>query len=75
MKVKELIKELESFNPELEIGIFGSQYLNTNLKLEILNAVVTENGIEYSKRQYPDTIKVIDIDVIDSYNGENKVLI
>lgn len=75
MKVKELIKELECFNPELEIGIFGLQYLNTNLKLEILNAIITENGIEYSKRQHPDTIKVIDIDIIDSYNGENKVLI
>lgn len=75
MKLKDLLKELECFNSELEIGIFGSPYLNTNLKLEILNAVITENGIEYSKRQYPDTIKVIDIEVIDSYNGENKVLI
>lgn len=61
MKLKEFSKLFNGLDPELEVGIFGPEYFNTNLKIEILNGLVTDEGIEYSKREYSDTIKIIDI--------------
>ena len=63
MKIKEFLKLFEKLDPELEIGIFESEYFNTKLRLDLLNEFVTNEGIVYAKRQYSDTIKVIDIQV------------
>lgn len=61
MKLENFLKLFDGLDPKLEVGIFGPEHLNTNLKIEIVNGLVTEEGIEYSKREYPDTIKIIEI--------------